>query len=136
MKRAMWHPALTDHDEHDDAERLDAVTSPAAPVDEGELARLAIDASASRSALDAVVAGLRSYPAGTSSAKRAIGPLLDLWDAASAVDRSVARPVEQLLVSLVDRSVVTADEISACLDEVERVLAGLPATGWVTTGAT
>lgn len=116
----MWHRAPANPDEREDAERLDAAPLDP-PVDDVQMEPLSLDESASRQALEGALADLRSYPAGTSSAKRAIGPLLDLWDVAAAVDRSVARPVEQLLVTLVNRSVVSSDEIAECLDEVQRV---------------
>ncbi len=76
----------------------------------------------SRSNLEAAIASMRGYATGSFSAKRAVGPLLDLWDLASAVDRSAARPIEALLVAVVDRAVVAADELAACLDDVEHVL--------------
>ncbi len=120
----MWHRAATHDDEQGDDERL-VTAPPDPPVDDVQIGRLSLDVSASRRALDRALADLRSYPAGTSSARRAIGPLLDLWDVAAAVDRSVGRPVEQLLVTLVNRSVVSSDEIADCLDEVERVATAL-----------
>jgi len=81
-----------------------------------------------RAELRAAIAELRaSHASGIFSAKRTIDPLLDLWSLASAVDRSVARPVEGLLVTLVERSVVAGSELASCLDRVEAALARLGA---------
>jgi hypothetical protein len=62
---------------------------------------------------------------GVYSAPRTIDPLLELWALASRVDATVARPIEVMLVALVQRSVVTAGELSALADRVEWVLAVL-----------
>ncbi len=66
-----------------------------------------------------------SPPFAPFSAKRLIDPLLGLWSLAAAVDRTVARPIETLLVATVERSVITAAELSACIDRVETALARL-----------
>jgi hypothetical protein len=71
----------------------------------------------------ALVAFRAAHPDGVYSAKRTIDPLLDVWALALAVDRTAARPVESVLHALVERSVVTAGELSACVDRVEVALA-------------
>ncbi len=83
--------------------------------------------TAHRDLHDAVLAFRGAHPVGVYSAKRMLDPLLDLWALAAAVDRAVARPIEAVLVTLVDRTVVTARELSACADQVEASLARLSA---------
>jgi len=51
-----------------------------------------------------------------------INPLLEVWEAASAIHPAVARPVEGFLTALIHRTTVTPTEINAVADEV-RVLA-------------
>ncbi|HEV2370019.1 MAG TPA: hypothetical protein VGR90_09075, partial [Acidimicrobiales bacterium] len=46
-------------------------------------------------------------------AHRLIGPMLELWDLADAVDPAVATPVEALLTHLVGREHTTIDEVAA-----------------------
>jgi hypothetical protein len=52
-------------------------------------------------------------------------PALDAWALAVAVDCRAARPIEAVLVTLVDRTVITAGELAVCMDEVEAVVARL-----------
>jgi len=73
----------------------------------------------------AIVDFRASHGTGVFSAKRTIDPLLDLWSLASAVDRSVARPIEVVLVSLVERSIVTGEELASCIGQVEEAVARL-----------
>ena len=74
-----------------------------------------------------LVAFRASHPSGVFSAKRTIDPLLDLWSLAVAVDSTVARPIETVLVALAERPVVTSTELSTCTDRVEAALAQLSA---------
>jgi hypothetical protein len=62
---------------------------------------------------------------GVLSAARTVDPLLDLWGLATAVDRAAARPIERLLGTLVARSVTTAGDLAACVDQVEATLGRL-----------
>ena len=59
------------------------------------------------------------------SAGRQTSPLLDLWALADAVDHRAAVPIEALLTTLGPRSVTTARELLASIDEVDGVLAEL-----------
>jgi hypothetical protein len=74
---------------------------------------------------EALAAFRLAHADGVYSAARTTDPLLDLWNLASAIDRTAARPIEVVLRALVDRSVVTADELATCADEVEALLARL-----------
>jgi hypothetical protein len=68
-----------------------------------------------------------SHLAGPYSAAAEVSSLLDLWGLASAVDGAVARPIERMLTALVQRTLVTSDELARCLDEVRWALTDLPA---------
>ncbi|HZD66403.1 MAG TPA: hypothetical protein VE152_09915 [Acidimicrobiales bacterium] len=52
------------------------------------------------------------------SASRVINPLLDLWQVASAMDPSVAAPVETLLTALVQRELTTPGELQEFMDQM------------------
>ena len=76
--------------------------------------------------LHTALAAFRAHHAdGVYSAKRMIGPLLDVWALAAAVDRIAAHPIEAELVRLVEREVVTSWELSDCITLVEAALAPL-----------
>jgi hypothetical protein len=57
------------------------------------------------------------------SASRVIDPLLEIWGLASAIDASVAVPVERLLTALVGRELTTLDELTGAMDEVRAAVA-------------
>ena len=78
---------------------------------------------ARRDLREALVALRPSREGGVISARRMIDPLLDLWSLAAAVDRTIARPIEVLLRAAVERSVITAAEVSDCVEGVEANLA-------------
>ncbi len=63
---------------------------------------------------------------GVYSAKRTIDPLLSVWALASSFGRAAARPVEAVLRTLVDLSIVTAEELSACADEGRTTMRCVP----------
>ena len=69
-----------------------------------------------------------SCQGGVFSSRRVIDPLLDLWSLAAAVDRTAARPIEPLLTATVQRSVISSDELVACIDRVETILTVLSPT--------
>jgi hypothetical protein len=71
----------------------------------------------------ALVAFREEHPAGLYSARRMINPLLDLWAAVAAVDPTLGRPIEALLVTLVGRNAISAEELSVCARRVESLLA-------------
>ena len=66
-----------------------------------------------------------SHSAATVSAHHMINPLIDLWSVATAVDQTAGAPIEALLTALIHRSIMTARELSAALDQVEMALAPL-----------
>jgi hypothetical protein len=76
------------------------------------------DAAEART-IDEAIAAFEPYmresliPAG-----QLINPLLDVWSVARSIHPSVARPVEELLTSLVSRSATTPGELVATLDNV------------------
>ncbi|HLI15374.1 MAG TPA: hypothetical protein VKV23_04890 [Acidimicrobiales bacterium] len=52
------------------------------------------------------------------SVSRVINPLLDIWSLARDVHPEVAAPVERLLVALNRRTLTSAKELAATLEEV------------------
>ena len=76
-------------------------------------------ADASLALLDEVVAKLVPYmteaiiPTG-----QVVNPLLDVWEAAHAIDPIASSPIEHLLTSLLTRAWVTRAELLSVLDEV------------------
>src|SRR5579871_1176252 len=119
---AMWRQSTAvDRDERDKTLVANADGAPTT-LDPGEPV-----ADEARKNLRTAFAAFRaSFGSGVLSAKRMIDPLLELWSLASAVDAAVARPIEALLVTLVERSVVTGAELLDCVDRAEEVLARLP----------
>lgn len=65
---------------------------------------------------------------GVTSASRAISPLLEIWELANALDRSVAEPVEALLTALVTRELTTDKELSGVMDQVRGALVAFSAS--------
>ena len=92
----------------------DAARSPA-----GDRIEEAPTADASLALLDEVVAKLGPYmteaiiPTG-----QVVNPLLDVWEAAHAIDPIASSPIEHLLTSLLSRAWVTPAELMSTLDEV------------------
>ncbi len=67
---------------------------------------------------------LATYDEVAISASRPLNDLLVIWELATAIDPSVAAPVESLLTSLVGRELTTRDELRGAMDEVELALVG------------
>lgn len=65
---------------------------------------------------------------GVTSASRVISPLLEIWELANALDRSVAEPVEALLTALVTRELTTDKELAGVMGEVRAALAAFSAS--------
>jgi anti-anti-sigma factor len=130
----MWHRGAPPEPKHQDDDKPKA--TPGLIDDQGPPSQLplarwsghdATDDAEGRRELRQSLNTLRgSCQGGVLSSKRVIDPLLDLWSLASSVDRTAARPIEPLLAATVERSVISSDELMACIDRVETVLAVLP----------
>lgn len=57
------------------------------------------------------------------SASAVVNPLLSVWDAAHDLGPTVSEPVEELLTMAVQRSVITGQEIAACVEAVRALAA-------------
>jgi len=126
----MWHRGAGPEPKHrnDDQPR----TTPGLIDDHGPPSQLphacwsgqdATDDTEGRRELRQSLNALRaSCQGGVFSSRRVIDPLLDLWSLAAAVDRTAARPIEPLLTATVQRSVISSDELVACIDRVETIL--------------
>ena len=124
-----WRRAATQDSDHNQRGYLQADVvgrdGPSAPsVDPSPTAPTGVG-DRLRKVQEALVALRAAHPSGVFSAARTVDSLLDVWSLAAAVDRSAARPIEALLVALVDRDVVTAEELAVCADDVEFILAWL-----------
>ena len=47
-----------------------------------------------------------------------INPLLNVWEAARAIDATVSRPVERLLTTMMSRELISSDDVTAAMDDV------------------
>jgi len=129
----MWRHSVTEHNDHGErgtffATNLNedpaSTTLAVAPPPSGPYVAV-VDSC--RAKLQSTLTAFRaSHAGGVFSAKRTIDPLLDLWSLAAAVDSTVARPIETVLVALVQRSVITSAELCTCIERVETALARLP----------
>ena len=126
------HPSATAGAGLDEAPGARPADASVAGTPDAVALRVAEDASwqawlARRSELAGALRDFRSaHDGGSFSAQRMIDPLLDLWTVAVSVDRRTARPIEVLLKALVDRAMIRALELCACLDEVQSALDDLP----------